>query len=177
MIDQARRKPIPENVEFRRSSAEALPLQDGAVDLVFMSQVYHHLTDPSVVARECCRVSRHGGHVCIRNTTREDDFVYRHFFPLQPLIDSDLPTRKDIESVFVAAGFSVTIHQIMTQVVASNWLSFVQNSALRGDSFLTRLSDEEFDRGMAALRAHVRETDHDHGVTEEIDWFVFTKRA
>jgi hypothetical protein len=74
---------------------------------------------------------------------------------LQPLIDSDLPTRKDIESVFVAAGFSVPIHQIITQVVASNWLSFVQNSALRGDSFLTRLSDEEFDRGMAAFRAHV----------------------
>jgi hypothetical protein len=42
--------------------------------------------------------------MCIRSTTREDDFVYRHFFPLQSLIESDLPTRKDIESVFVAAG-------------------------------------------------------------------------
>jgi ubiquinone/menaquinone biosynthesis C-methylase UbiE len=177
MIDQARRKPVPKNVEFRQSSADALPLQDSAADLIFMSQVYHHLADPSVVARECCRVLRHGGHLCIRNTTREDDFIYRHFFPLQPLIDSDLPNGKNIESVFVDAGFSVISHQIITQIVAPNWLTFVQNSALRGDSFLARLSDEEFDRGMTVLRAHGGEFGPDDAVTEEIDWLVFTKRS
>jgi ubiquinone/menaquinone biosynthesis C-methylase UbiE len=141
MINQAHRKSIAEDVVFRQSPAETLPLEDGAVDLIFMSQVYHHLTEPSVVAAECCGVLRHGGCMCIRNTTQEDDFVYRHFFPLQSLIDSDVPTRKDIESVFVAVGFAVTSHQIVTQVVASNWPSFVQNSALRADSFLARLSD------------------------------------
>jgi ubiquinone/menaquinone biosynthesis C-methylase UbiE len=177
MVDQARQKPTTENVVFRQSSAEVLPLQDGAVDLVFMSQVYHHLTDSSLVARECYRVLRPGGYMCIRNTTRENDFVYRHFFLLQPLIDSHLPRRKDIEALFVAAGFAASIHHIVTQLVAYNWPDFVQNSALRADSFLARLSDEEFDRGMGALRAHVGEIDHDDGVTEEIDWFVFTKRA
>jgi hypothetical protein len=114
---------------------------------------------------------------CIRNTTRDCEFVYRHFFPLQPLIDSDLPAREDITSVFVAAGFAATAHQIVSQLVASDWPSFVQYSALRGDSFLARLSDEEFDRGMVALRAHTGSIGNDNGVTEEIDWFVFTKRA
>jgi HAD superfamily hydrolase (TIGR01549 family) len=175
MMNEARRKPITGNVEYRQSAAEELPLQDGATDLVFMSQVYHHLADPSVVARECYRVLRRGGYMCIRSTTQEDNFVYRHFFPLQPLIQSELPTRKDIESVFVAAGFAATIHQIVTQVVSSDWRSFVHNSALRADSFLARLSDTEFDRGMAALRAHVGKIEHDEVVTEEIDWFVFTK--
>src|SRR5438132_552568 len=81
-----------------------------------------------------------GGHACIRNTTRDCEFVYRHFFPLQPLIDSDLPAREDITCVFVAAGFAATAHQIVSQLVASDWPSFVQYSALRGDSFLARLS-------------------------------------
>jgi ubiquinone/menaquinone biosynthesis C-methylase UbiE len=176
MMDQARQKPIAGNVVFRQASAEALPLRDGTVDLAFMSQVYHHLTDPSAAARECCRVLRRGGYACIRNTTRDCDFVYRHFFPLQPLIESDLPTREDIDSVFAAAGFAATAHQIVSQLVASDWPSFVQNSALRGDSFLARLSDAEFDRGMAALREHVGEIARGEGVTEEIDWFVFTKQ-
>jgi ubiquinone/menaquinone biosynthesis C-methylase UbiE len=177
MLDQARRKPVAGNVVFREASADALPLPDSSVDLAFMSQVYHHLTDPSAVAGECCRVLRYGGYACIRNTTRDCDFVYRHFFPLQSLIETELPTREGIDSVFAAAGFVATDHQVATQLVASDWPSFVKNSALRGDSFLARLPDEEFDRGMAALRAHGDEIGHVDCVTEEIDWFVFTKRT
>jgi len=177
MLDQARRKPVAGNVVFRQASADALPLPNGLVDLTFMSQVYHHLADPLAVARECGRVLRRGGHACVRNTTRDCDFAYRHFFPLEPLIQSDLPTREDISSVFAAAGFAAAAHQIVSQLVASDWPSFVQSSALRGDSFLARLSDEEFDRGMTALRAHRSETGRDDCVTEEIDWFVFTKQA
>src|SRR5216683_4382245 len=157
MLDQARRKPVAGNVVFRQASADALPLPDGSVDLTFMSQVYHHLADPSAVARECGRVLRRGGHACVRNTTRDCDFVYRHFFPLQALIESDLPSRDGINSVFAAAGFAATHHRIVSQLVAADWPSFVENSALRGDSFLARLPGDEFDRGMAALRAHGRE--------------------
>jgi ubiquinone/menaquinone biosynthesis C-methylase UbiE len=177
MLNQARRKAVAGNVVFREASADSLPLLDSSVDLVFMSQVYHHLTDPSAVARECCRALRYGGLACIRNTTRDCDFVYRHFFPLRSLIETELPTREGIDSVFAAAGFIVTVHQVVTQLVAPDWPSFVENSALRGDSFLARLPDEEFDRGMAALRAHGDEIGHDDCVTEEIDWFVFTKRT
>jgi ubiquinone/menaquinone biosynthesis C-methylase UbiE len=56
MIDQARRKPPIGSIEFKRASADELPLADGCVDLVFMSQVYHHLPDPVAVAQECWRI-------------------------------------------------------------------------------------------------------------------------
>ena len=70
MIDQARRKPATSPIVFGRAAADKLPLADGHVDLVFMSQVYHHLPDPAAVARECRRLLRVGGYVCIRTGTR-----------------------------------------------------------------------------------------------------------
>jgi hypothetical protein len=62
-------------------------------------------------------------------------------------------------------------------VVASDWPSFVRKSGLRADSFLARLSDREFDQGMAMLRAHRANINSAEAVTEEIDWFVFTLMA
>jgi SAM-dependent methyltransferase len=178
MIDQARRKPAPSPVVFGRASAHELPLRDSCVDLVFMSQIYHHLPDPAAVARECQRVLRVGGYVCIRTGTRENDVVVPNFFPpVRAMLDADLPSRDEIRSNFVAAGFRPRHHEIVTEAVASDWPSFVRKSALRADSFLARLSDTEFDRGMTALRAHRVNINPAEAVTEEIDWFVFTKRA
>jgi hypothetical protein len=91
------------------------------------------------------------------------------------LIDSDLPSRRDIEAVFAVSGFTPVVHQVVTQVTAPNWPSFVEKSALRADSFLARLSDDDFQRGMAALRTHGDAINQDDAVTEEVDWFVFIR--
>ena len=97
------------------------------------------------------------------------------------MLDVDLPSGDDINSNFVTAGFTAEHHAIITEIVAPNWLEFARKSALRADSFLARLSDTEFNHGMAALRAYIAEMSSDDAVTdavtEEIDWFVFTKRA
>ena len=177
MLDQARRKPAIGNVAYCLGLAEAVPFRDGCADLVLMSMVYHHFCDPSAVAKECHRVLRQGGYACIRNGTRESDFPHRHFFPLRALIDSDLPSRRDIEAVFTAVGFTPVVRQVVTQVTATDWPSFVEKSALRADSFLARLSDDDFEQGMATLRAPGEAINQNDAVTEEIDWFVFTRHG
>ena len=75
------------------------------------------------------------------------------------------------------SAFVPVVHQVVTQVTAPNWPSFVEQSALRADSFLARLPDEDFDQGMAALRTHGDAIDQNDAVTEEIDWFVFTRHG
>jgi ubiquinone/menaquinone biosynthesis C-methylase UbiE len=143
---------------------------------VFMSMVLHHFDNAAEVANECRRILREGGRVCMRNTTREADFPHRYFFPaIQPLIDTELPTRDQVKHVFERAGFTLAIHEIVRQIVAPNWPSFVHKSSLRADSFLARISDEGFAHGMAALRAHAARTSPDEAVVEELDWYVFTK--
>src|SRR6516225_4646825 len=136
MLDQARRKPAAGNVVYRQAAAEALPLPDGCADLVFMSMIYHHLTDPSAVARECHRVLCSGGFACIRNGIRETDFPHRQFFPsLEAMVAAELPSQNDVMRVFLAAGFNEVTHRVVTQVVAPDWHHFVEKSALRADSF------------------------------------------
>ena len=116
MIDQARRKPATSPVVFGRASAHALPLPEGRVDLVFMSQIYHHLPDPAAVARECRRVLRVGGYVCIRTGTRENDVIVPNFFPaVRAMLDADLLSRDEIRSIFVAAGFTPRHLEIVTR--------------------------------------------------------------
>ena len=74
---------------------------------------------------------RQDAYACIRNGTRESESPHRHFFPLQALIDSDLPSRRDIEAVCAAIGFTPVVHQVVTQVTAVDWPRFVEKSALR----------------------------------------------
>ena len=176
MLDQARQKLASGQVAVQRAAAEALPLVDCCADLVFMSMVYHHFADPRLVARECHRVLRRGGHVCVRNGSRESDFPHRHFFPaLDSLIASELPCRADIVAGFTGAGFRLATREVIVQKIAPDWTAFAENSALRADSFLARLPESDFASGMAALRTYANNRDPNEPVTEEIDWFLFRK--
>ena len=76
-------------------------------------------------------------------------------------------------ATFESVGFARVTHRVVRQTIAPDWPSFVEKTALRGDSFLARLSDGEFRVGMDALRAHEDSIDVSAPVTEEIDWFVF----
>jgi hypothetical protein len=85
-------------------------------------------------------------------------------------------SRHDIQSVF-AGGFKPIVDQVVTRVTAPDWPSFIQKSALRTDSFLARLSDDDFPQGMAALRTPGNTIEQADAVTAEIDWFVFLRHG
>src|SRR5262249_11233928 len=62
-----------EGVEWRQGHAEEIPLGDAVVDLVFMSQVFHHLGEPRRALQEIARVLTPAGYLAIRNATRESN--------------------------------------------------------------------------------------------------------
>ena len=174
MLAIARSKLSSEHVEFRQAPGERLPLDDDSVDVVFLSMVLHHLDDPAEMARECRRILHRGGRVCVRNSTRDADYVQRRFFPgIVPIIEMELPSREEVVHLFEAAGFKSRAHALVAHPLAANWQELADKLALRADSFLARLPDADFETGLAALRAYAAGRPTSEEITERIDFFVF----
>ena len=71
------------NVNLIHSAAENIPLKSGSMDLIWMSNVYHHLEDYADACREMYRILTSKGNLVIRNGTQETDseIIWNRFFP------------------------------------------------------------------------------------------------
>jgi len=179
MLQLARAKRRDKRVHYQLGRAEAMPLPPESVDVVFMSMSLHHFTDPIVAARECRRVLRNTGSVVIRTGTRERiaSYPYVPFFESSiPLLEETLPAGADVCETFAAADLHLVASQIVTQTIASDWTVYSEKLAAGGDSVLARLSREDFDAGLAAVKRHASSPDGRRPVVEAIDLFVFRSR-
>jgi SAM-dependent methyltransferase len=68
----ARRRRI-RNIAWKRGDLEALPLEDGAVDVALLSQALHHAADPARAVAEAARVLVPGGRVIVLDLRRHDE--------------------------------------------------------------------------------------------------------
>ncbi len=178
MLQRAREKNSRNPVSFKQGTGESLPLEDSSADMVFMSMVYHHLPDPQGTARECHRVLRKGGHVCIRNSTLDqiETYPYLRFFDgIRAIIEEQSIPRGQIESDFSTAGFKAVIHKAIPHRIAPDWASYADKQAKGADSFLARLPEGDFQAGITALRAHAEQADPEESVRMNIDLFVFQR--
>jgi len=143
MLAQARKKSAG-RVYYARAAAETLPLPDEFADMIFMSMVFHHFDDREQAVRECRRVLRHDGSVCLRagTTDRISQTPYLPFFPRSDAI----------------------LHNTFHSQAAL---------AFRADSILAQLSDQEFEKGLAAARQYATAAPPVEPVNELVDFFVF----
>ena len=174
MLAQARAKRRDRRVRYELGHAEAIPLPNDSVDLIFISMALHHFDDPSAAARECRGVLKTGATLFLRGGTRDciPAYPYVAFFPeSKPLLETTLSTRTSIREVFEGAGFSTIAEDVVVQEVAPTHVAYAEKLGAGADSILAQLTAKDFDSGMAALRSYANT--NNGPVVEPIDVFVF----
>ena len=174
----ARRPPSAEIVaRFIGGNAEHLPLASSTMDLVFLSMVYHHLRPGEAVA-EIARVLTPGGHVFVRNPTRETagEFEYMQFFPEALTVDlARMPSRDDLLAIFGAHGLDAEARRVVPHPFASSYREYFAKILARAISSLQAIPDEAFARGLAAFERHCLAA-RARRIHEPVEIFLFTAR-
>ena len=174
MLESARGKSTSGRVQFRQAPAERLPLEDGAADVVFMSMMLHHLDDRALAARECRRVLRRGGRVCVRNSARDSIYPQQRFFPSwNAIVESQLPSRDEIVALFEGAGLQLDAYRLVPHRVAESWQELADKLALRADSFVVRLPEAEIAAGLDAMRAYGTPPGSHEEIIDHLHFFAF----
>ena len=179
MLQVAREKQRDPRVQYELGRAEAIPLAAASVDLIFMSMSLHHFTDQTLAALECRRVLSDHGAVVVRTGTREQisSYPYVPCFPsTRPLLEEILPGSNDVTGLFSSAGLHPVAAEIVLQTIAPDWMAYADKLEAGGDSVLARLSQDEFEAGLAAVRRYAA-IEARQPVVEPIDLFVFAADA
>ena len=106
--EQARRNAVT-NIEFRLGDMEEVPIDDGAVDLVFFSQSLHHALHPDRAVSEAHRILAPGGRIVILDLAKHRFEEARELYADEWLGFSE----SDLEAMLLQAGFT----QVQTSVV------------------------------------------------------------
>lgn len=176
MLKQARAKGAA-RVTFERGMAEAIPLEDASVDMIFISMVFHHIGDKELACSECHRVLKSGGVICLRAGTTEQvsNYPYAPFFDeAESVFQKRFQSVSGIKNMMSKHGLKLLEHSLITSEIASDWNEFAQKISLRADSTLNSISDTDFERGLMKLKSYARQAPEEP-VTEPIDYFVFER--
>jgi ubiquinone/menaquinone biosynthesis C-methylase UbiE len=167
-------------VRYDAGSAEELPLDDWSADAALLSNVIHHVHDPTAATAELYRVLRPGGTVVLRGSLREALRRNPHwrFFPeALAIAESQMPTVSEAVALFTDAGFDHVATDLIEQPTAPDLKAFAERIALRAISSLELLDDELFERGLTELRAAAAAETEPKPVMELMDLVVLRRAA
>jgi len=176
MRNLAARSAHPPAVRFVAGTAERIPLRDGSCDLVWMSQVLHHVRDHHLCAGELRRVVRASGRILVRGTFAEGQEGFPtllRYFPGVRRVFPDLPTIPGTIATFGSQALTLETHRRVNQQICAGLREFAERTRLRADSSLALLSNDEFIQGMSALDQDADRESGPEPVVETLDLLVF----
>jgi len=178
MRDDAERGSAHPRVVYRDGTADSIPVADGEFDFALLSMVIHHVPDLDGCARELRRVIRRDGLVFIRNTFsgRLDGIRHYEFFPSARAIDeARLPRVERVREAFEARGFSTVALDTIEQEIDPSLAAHCHRIERRALSSFELITDSEFERGLALMRAAVDRQADPIPVREKVDLLVLRR--
>jgi ubiquinone/menaquinone biosynthesis C-methylase UbiE len=172
MQRRAVKKHAHPNIGYVAARAERLPVRDDACGSAWLSAVVHHISDLPACAAELRRVLGPDGNVLIRQafSDRAGEVPWLRWFPhARPAALRRWPTVAAVAAAFATARFAVQgLHRIR-HVAAPNLAAYARTVRVRADSTLAAISDDDFERGMAALDRTAAEGRHAGPVITGLD--------
>jgi ubiquinone/menaquinone biosynthesis C-methylase UbiE len=175
MLEQAR-EVHGDIVEWRQGTAENLGIESASVDMIFMSQAYHHLPSVADAMLELRRVSRPDARLMIRNGTREnlEEFGWLSHFPSALELERRrAPTRREIVWQAEDAGYHLVSLSTIELPSADSWTEHLEKIRRRGLSALLMIDDAEFEAGCQELERWIEESSASEPANEPVDFLVF----
>jgi ubiquinone/menaquinone biosynthesis C-methylase UbiE len=172
MLKEAIRK-APE-IEFVQAAAESLPFPPGHFDMLFMTEVVHHLSSLEEALLEMLRALKSGGHLCVVTQSHEqiEQRMTSRFFPATVDVDKarypDIPV---IESAMLDAGFSETSSKSYRFAPVILGPEYLETVSRKGYSMLHKISDAAYQKGLGSLRlAYERREQLDYAAGYTFVW-------
>ncbi|MCA9880215.1 MAG: class I SAM-dependent methyltransferase, partial [Thermomicrobiales bacterium] len=138
--------------ELAASSAERLPFPAGTFDLVYSTDVIHHVVDRAAFFAEAARVLAPGGKIATATDSRDDIQRRRplsNYFPETIAVEERrYPATETLSAEMAAAGF-LDIHA--THVELEYPLTEARGYRERAYSSLLLIEEDAFQRGLARL--------------------------
>ncbi len=166
-------------VTYQLGTAEAIPIAE-PVDMIFMSMVYHHLSDRKQAIKEMARVLAAGGRLIVRNSTREDidDNALFAFFPEAAALERRrMPTERQLVDEIEAGPFCLVRSRTVEQVFARTYLEYYEKVSKRGLSALQMISDDDFHAGLEELRRFCEAQQGSGHVLERVHLLAFERTS
>lgn len=169
------------NLAYVAGAAECIPLRSESCDLVWLSQVWHHIRDHRACARELRRVVVcDSACILIRGSFGDqlDGFpTFFRYWPSTREICQQLPTIRQTVDALETSGFALAEHRRVRQVTATSLSEFAKRTQLRADTALALISDSEFEVGQMAIEESSALETQPEPVIETIELLVFRKKA
>ncbi len=149
------RKKAPE-IHFAHALANHLPFGSLTFNLVFMTEVLHHLADVPQVISETFRALRTSGEFCIVTQSHEqiDHRMTTRFFPATAEIDKGrYPDIEVVKKHLRAAGFTNIRSKPFTFARVCLGDEYLETVEKKGYSMLHKISDVDYQEGLKELRA------------------------
>jgi ubiquinone/menaquinone biosynthesis C-methylase UbiE len=166
-------------IEFRKGDHTSVPFDNDFFDLIYMTDVIHHVSDLNSMFTEFHRTLKPNGKICILTESHEqiEERFYSVYFPTMSMAEKErYPDTVDIISAASQCGLAAeenvnTAHE-HTQAISSDFVKLVEN---KGFSMFRLISDEEFSDGLKRLKvdfANKVEIKSNHGET-----FLWLKKS
>jgi ubiquinone/menaquinone biosynthesis C-methylase UbiE len=166
------------SVRWIAGRAEALPVRAATADVVWLCCVVHYL-DLAAAGSELARILRPGGTLLVRSVfpDRFDDLTWLRWFPTARAIDEErMPTVDGIVDAWRPCGLTLEARVQSDHRAADDLAGLADRLQHRAISTLELISDDEFEVGLAALRADAATTPVGP-VYSPVDVLVFTSAA